>query len=130
MAATPTFCLAGMVPIGFEPLTKSAPSDPQDVWSDAEIAESESYTRQWIVSAEAAGVAGSSFIVSILFGDLCTLQTCPMRLVHRQADGSQERLIPAKDGEFEYEQVCQSLEDFAIDIEARILAACGDQFQF
>ena len=117
----------GMIEVPFGEPLKDLASDPSRIWSDDELAESQIYTRQWIEQAE-VDVPSGRLIVSILFGDLCSLSQCPARVVLVTDDGALTSLLPAEPGAFVYELVCQTLDQFYLTEDGSALNTCGVEY--
>jgi hypothetical protein len=118
--AAPAF--AAMEALEFAPPEKDLRNDPNGVWAPEELAESQIYTRNWIQIARSA--TRPEIVTSVLFGDLCTLRDCPVRVAVVE-DGVAAALVPSRFDQFAYETACQDLSSYQIDVEAGVLVACG-----
>lgn len=127
LAASQPTAAQGLIEAPFGEPLKDLVTDPSGIWTDDELAESQIYTRQWIEQAEYEVPAGR-LIVSVLFGDLCSLTQCPARVVLVADDGSTTSLLPAEPGPFVYELVCQTLDQFYLNADGSALHACGVEY--
>lgn len=98
-------------------------TDPLGIWSDDELAESQVYTRQWIINGEVE-TAGGKLTVSMLVGDLCSLKECPLRVVREVGDDLQP-VLPLEQGAFQFEMVCQTIDQIFIAADGSAMRACG-----
>lgn len=130
LSAAPTHAAAqeaAMVPVPFGERMEGLLSDPLGIWSEDELAESQQYTRQWMING-AINIGGREVIVSMLFGDLCSLKECPLRVLIKSKDDDLVQVLPATKGEFKFQMVCQSPDQIMISADGSSLQACGAEY--
>lgn len=115
-----------LAPLAFEARIEGHDADPLEIWSDDEIAQSQVYTKQWI-SVSRATVPSGELVISVLFGDLCSMSECPFR-VDLVDNGNSQPILPPTREPFDFEMACQTLSQYFVAVDGSYFEACGAQY--